>query len=69
MIATARAGETVDEICWRVLGLTDAVTEQTFELNPGLADLGETLPAGTQVTLPEITKTAAPQRAVIQLWD
>ena len=33
MMAVAQAGETVDAICWRVLGRTAGVTEQVFTLN------------------------------------
>lgn len=69
MIATAQDGETVDEICWRVLGRTQGVTEQAHALNPGLAALGPRLPGGAAVTLPEIAETARPARQTIQLWD
>lgn len=69
MIATAQAGETVDAICWRVLGRTAGVTEQVLALNPGLADLGAQLPGGTKVTLPDITETALPERQTVKLWD
>ncbi len=71
MIATAQAGETVDAICWRVLGRTEGVTEQTYDMNPGLADLGPTLPGGTQVKLPDpATTTATPaKRRTVKLWD
>ncbi|MCP2016834.1 tail protein X [Qipengyuania citrea] len=69
MIATAQAGETVDAICWRVLGRTAGVTEQVFELNPGLADLGAQLPGGTNVTLPDLAATALPARQIVKLWD
>lgn len=69
MIATARDGETIDEICWRVLGRTAAVTEQALDLNPGLAALGARLPAGTQVVLPEITESARQLRETVKLWD
>lgn len=70
MIVIAREGETVDELCWRSLGRTEGVTEQAFERNPGLADLGPRLPAGTEVDLPEPAALApAATRDVVQLWD
>lgn len=69
MIATARDGETVDEICWRVLGRTGGVTEQTLDLNPGLADLGARLPAGTVVQLPGMSIAAPVIRETVRLWD
>lgn len=69
MIATARDGETVDEVCWRVLGRTAAVTEQALELNPGLADLGPQLPGGTSVRLPDPPAAQLPMRETVKLWD
>lgn len=69
MIATARDGETVDALCWRVLGRSAQVTEETYSLNPGLADIGPRLPGGTQVDLPEISADTNPVRATVKLWD
>lgn len=69
MIVTAREGETVDLICWRVFGRTDRITEQVFTLNPGLAALGPTLPAGTRVTLPDLAQAAPATRETVKLWD
>ncbi|KNH02611.1 Phage tail completion protein [Qipengyuania citrea LAMA 915] len=68
MKAAAQDGETVDALCWRVLGKTAGVTEAALQLNPGLADLGAQLPGGTMVDLPEPV-TAAPRRETIKLWD
>jgi phage tail protein X len=65
----ARAGETVDEVCWRELGRTAGVTEQVLALNPGLAALGPTLPAGTPITLPEPPALAPQIRETVNLWD
>lgn len=67
--ATALAGDTVDAICWRELGRTRAVTEQVLALNPGLAALGPTLPAGTVVTLPELAQAAPAVLETVKLWD
>jgi phage tail protein X len=67
--AVARAGETVDAICWRVLGRTQGVTEQVLALNPGLAAKGPKLPAGTVVTLPETADLAPAVTETVQLWD
>jgi phage tail protein X len=71
MIAIAQQGETLDAICWRVLGRTERVTEQAYDLNPHLAELGPTLPGGTRVTLPDVPAAAAspPRRATVKLWD
>lgn len=68
-VAVALAGETLDAICWRVLGRTQGVTEQAYALNPGLAAAGPQLAEGTQVLLPDITESAPAMRETIQLWD
>lgn len=60
-------GDTVDQLCWRHLGVTSGVVEQTYALNRGLAALGPVLPSGTPVHLPE-AKTQ-PVKTTVQLWD
>jgi len=68
MIVRALQGDTVDLICWRYYGRTAGVTEQVLEKNPRLAELGEVLPIGTAVTLPDLPAApAAPAR--LRLWD
>ena len=69
MIATAQDGETVDAICWRVLGRTAQVTEKVLALNPGLADIGAQLPGGTVLTLPDFADTPVETRVTVKLWD
>lgn len=64
----AQQNETVDAICWRHYGRTSGVTEQVFEANPGLADVGATLPTGYPVHLPEIEEQAE-QAGTVNLWD
>jgi phage tail protein X len=51
--ARAHQGETLDALCWRVLGQTAEVTEQALRRNPGLSELGPVLPHGTPVDSPE----------------
>lgn len=60
-------GDTADLICHRELGRTGGVTEQLFELNPRLADLGPILPSGLLVTLPEIP--AQQTAKTLNVWD
>lgn len=70
MIATAQAGETLDALCWRVLGGTAGVTEGAYAANPGLAALGAQLPGGTRIVLPETGPAPAAQpRQTVKLWD
>lgn len=58
-------GDTLDWICWKYYG-TEAVLPQVFEANPGLADLGTHMPAGTLVALPEVTAPAEPDQ--VDVW-
>lgn len=67
-VVRARQGETVDAICWRHYGRTAGTTEQVFEANPGLADIGAILPTGHPVTLPEI-EVQAERADTVNLWD
>lgn len=64
----AKKNETVDAICWRHYGRTAGVTERVYEANPGLSELGATLPTGHPVKLPEI-EAQAEQAGTVNLWD
>lgn len=67
---TALQGDTLDLICWRVLGTTEGeVVEQAYALNRGLAALGTILPEGTAVTLPDPPAAAAVALQTVNLWD
>jgi len=54
-----RDGDMVDLIAFEHFGTEDA-REAIYEANPGLADLGLTLPAGVTITLPEWSAPEAP---------
>ena len=62
-----RAGEMLDELVWHHRGRTAGLVEKALELNPGLADLGPTLPAGLTILLPEAA-SAQPLRETVKLW-
>ncbi|MFK3888466.1 tail protein X [Sphingomonas sp. NPDC079357] len=67
---TARAGDTLDELIWRTRALGPADLPAVIALNPGIADAGPRLAAGTIVTVPPAPATpATPTRDLIQLWD
>lgn len=66
MKARAMQGDTLDLLCWRVMGRTDIV-EATLELNPGLANHGPVLPTGLLVDLAEPSTTT--NRPTVSLWD
>lgn len=63
----SKQDEVLDEICRRHYGDRPGSVEQVLEANPGLAELGHRLPAGTRVLLPTIaTSIPAP---TVALWD
>lgn len=65
---SSQHGETLDALCWRALGSTQAV-EDVYAANPGLAAAGPILPDATPVILPETATTPAPLRETITLWS
>lgn len=67
MKVIARQGESLDALCFRVMGKTAGVVEKVLELNPGLADKGVILPHGTTVELPN--ETLVTNEPIIQLWN
>lgn len=67
---TARQGDTLDGLLWRERGLQAVDLATVLDANPGVAGLGEVLPAGTVVTLPaSLTSPGNTTLAVVQLWD
>jgi phage tail protein X len=60
-------GDTLDYICWKHYGQQSGAVEQVFEANPGLADAGTILTAGTVIELPALTVTN--KSNTISLWD
>lgn len=67
--AAALQGETLDALCWRVLGQTAGIVEQALELNRDLADQGPVLAEGQVIALPLIVTPAVPEREMVRLWD
>jgi phage tail protein X len=67
MNVIARQYDTLDLICHRHLGQTAGVTERALEMNPGVARLGEILPEGTAITLPDEAAPAVIE--TVQLWS
>ena len=66
----AHQGDTLDALLWRHTGRTAGIVESTLLANPGLADLGDVLPHGTAVEIPDV-RVLAPvsDKPLIQLWD
>jgi phage tail protein X len=67
-IVTTIEGDSVDLVLWRHRGRTAALTEQTLELNRGLAERGPVLPAGLAILLPAVTAPVT-VRDTVKLWD
>ncbi|MHA3059485.1 tail protein X [Acinetobacter sp. ANC 4636] len=60
--------DTIDSICWRYYGRSTGVVEQVLSANPQLDELGEILPIGTDVLLPDLDSPQNIQHS-INLWD
>lgn len=61
-------GDTVDLIAWRHYGRHAGTTEFLYEANRGLAFYPLVLPAGIEITLPDLP-TAEPIQAAVSLHD
>ncbi|HEY1843654.1 MAG TPA: tail protein X [Buttiauxella sp.] len=67
MKVIALQGDTLDALCARYYGRTEGVVEVVLRANPGLAELGEEMPHGTAVELPDIR--TSPVTETVNLWD
>lgn len=67
----AHQGDTLDCLLWRHTGRTAALVEATLLANPGLADLGDVLPHGTAIEIPDdvLLAPSVTDLPLIQLWD
>ena len=65
---TTLQGETLDFVIFRSFGRVDAeLLDQTYQLNPELAEFGTTLPEGIVVKLPDMP--ASTEKPTQHLWD
>ena len=67
MKVIALQGDTLDALCARHYGRTGGVVEAVLLANPGLAELGEEMPHGIAVELPDID--SSPVAETLNLWD
>lgn len=64
----SRDGDSVALILWQQLQRDDDEAEEAlYQLNPGLEQYGSILPAGIEVTLPELA--AKTPDKVVNVWD
>ena len=66
-IYRTRKGDVLDWICWKHYRTQSGAVEAVLEDNNGLANLGDVLPAGVEIILPELSLPKS--EAVIRLWD
>jgi phage tail protein X len=68
-VKVAREDMTLDLVVWQALGRQDdQLVERTLDLNPGIGALGDILPVGTIVALPELARRSEPSETV-RLWS
>jgi phage tail protein X len=65
----ARQGDTLDALLWRDAGIGPAGVGPTLAANPGVAELGTIIPAGTAITVPNTPAEQSQTRKLVQLWD
>ena len=59
-------GNRLDLLCWRHYGHLHGSVEAVLEANPGLAEYAPVLPAGMEITMPELPD---PRRVTeVRLW-
>ena len=66
-IYRTREGDVLDWICWKHYRSQSGAVEAVLEANNGLADLGDVLPAGVEIVLPELSLPETDE--FIRLWD
>lgn len=68
--AVTLEGDTIERVCWRELGTTaGGVVEMALSLNAEANLLGEELPAGLQLYLPEPPAAKSRRLRIVNLWD
>lgn len=66
---TTHQGEMIDAIVWKIFGETKGYTEAVLSANRGLSALGDPLPMGTVIIIPDIETDATDTTGAINLWD
>lgn len=67
-VVRSRDGDTVPLILWLALQRDDDEAEEAlYDLNHGLEQYGPVLPAGIEITLPELSAPAPAK--VVNVWD
>jgi phage tail protein X len=69
MQVRSRKGDTLDALIYRYLGSSTGYVEQAFELNRHIAVFDAELPAGTVITLPDMSDNAGTASNTVSLWE
>ena len=64
---TAKAGDTIDWLCWKYYGVSSGAVELVLNANPRLSLNDPYLPAGTVITLPNLPKPVA-VAPLLRIW-
>lgn len=62
-----KEGDVLDRVCWKHYGAQAGAVEAVLEANTNLAEHGEVLPAGLEITLPDLVLPETEK--LIRLWD
>ena len=63
----SKDGDTIDRIVWQYYGRqSDGLVELVLLENPGISDLGPTLPDGLRIALPDAP--AQQDEGAVRLW-
>lgn len=67
---TCRDGDTLDRVMWLAYETqSDDLLNGLLEANPGIADDGPVLSAGTVVIIPDADTTETATTSEVRLWD
>lgn len=66
-----RDGDMLDKICLNFYGKTEGMVEEVLKVNRELADIGEVLPSGIFIWLPEVDNkdNTSESSSAVKLWD
>lgn len=67
-IVTALQGEPLDALVWRATGQGSAAVDLVLNATPAIGAIGDALPEGYAVTIPDLPSNPAGVD-LVQLWD
>ena len=67
-VLATNKGDALDLICYREYGVAAGIVEQVLEANPHIRNVAHRLPAGLEVTLPDLNVQQSGSQPM-RLWD